>query len=61
MFQFDWYGWIPNSPSTMRRQPPQLKDQVNENFIMESLPDRECSREVLGTVWSLTRTEQNEV
>ncbi|RXN30293.1 arachidonate 5-lipoxygenase-like protein [Labeo rohita] len=58
--QFDWYGWIPNSPSTMRKPPPQQKGQVDMKFIMESLPDRGSSREVLATVWSLTRTESNE-
>ncbi|RXN30288.1 arachidonate 5-lipoxygenase-like protein [Labeo rohita] len=58
--QFDWYGWIPNSPSTMRKPPPQQKGQVDMKYIMECLPDRGCSREVLGTVWALTRTEKNE-
>ncbi|RXN37823.1 arachidonate 5-lipoxygenase-like protein [Labeo rohita] len=59
--QLDWYGWIPNSLSTMRKPPPQQKGQVDMKYIVESLPDRGCSREVLGTVWSLTRTEKNEV
>ncbi|XP_073693985.1 polyunsaturated fatty acid 5-lipoxygenase-like [Garra rufa] len=59
--QFDWYGWIPNSPSTMRKLPPQQKGQADMDFIMESLPNRGCSRELLGTVWSLTRTESNEL
>uniref|UniRef100_A0A9J7Y621 Lipoxygenase domain-containing protein n=3 Tax=Cyprinus carpio carpio TaxID=630221 RepID=A0A9J7Y621_CYPCA len=59
--QFDWYGWIPNSPSTMRKPPPQQKGQVDLKYIMESLPDRECSSKVLGTVWSLTRTQENEL
>ncbi|KAF4114144.1 polyunsaturated fatty acid 5-lipoxygenase-like [Onychostoma macrolepis] len=59
--QFDWYGWIPNSPSTMRKPPPQKKGQVDMKYIMDSLPDRGCSSEVLGTVWSLTRTEKKEL
>ncbi|XP_073693984.1 polyunsaturated fatty acid 5-lipoxygenase-like [Garra rufa] len=59
--QFDWYGWIPNSPSTMRKLPPQQKGQADMDFIMESLPNRGCSSEVLGTVRLLTRTESNEL
>ncbi|KAF4114001.1 hypothetical protein G5714_004224 [Onychostoma macrolepis] len=60
--QFDWYSWIPNSPSTMRKPPPQKKGQEDMmEYIMESLPDHGCSSEVLGTVWSLTRTEKNEL
>ncbi|XP_043093214.1 polyunsaturated fatty acid 5-lipoxygenase-like [Puntigrus tetrazona] len=58
--QFDWYGWIPNSPSTMRRPPPQRKGEVDMKRILETLPDRDCSRNLLGTVWALTRTEKNE-
>ncbi|KAK2892386.1 hypothetical protein Q8A67_012374 [Cirrhinus molitorella] len=58
--QFDWYGWIPNGPSTMHKQPPQQKDQVDVKYIMESLPDRRTSSKLLGTVWALTRTEPNE-
>ncbi|KAK2892390.1 hypothetical protein Q8A67_012378 [Cirrhinus molitorella] len=53
--QFDWYGWIPNSPSTMRMPPPQQKDQVDLKYIMESLPDGECSSKAVETVWALTR------
>uniref|UniRef100_A0A672LCA9 Arachidonate 5-lipoxygenase n=1 Tax=Sinocyclocheilus grahami TaxID=75366 RepID=A0A672LCA9_SINGR len=53
MFQFDWYGWIPNGPSTMRKPPPQQKGQVDMKYIMESLPDRRSSSEVLGTVWCI--------
>uniref|UniRef100_A0A672LEP3 Arachidonate 5-lipoxygenase n=1 Tax=Sinocyclocheilus grahami TaxID=75366 RepID=A0A672LEP3_SINGR len=59
--QFDWYGWIPNGPSTMRKPPPQQKGQVDMKYIMESLPDRRSSSEVLGTVWALSQTQKNEV
>uniref|UniRef100_A0A8C1YHB3 Uncharacterized protein n=1 Tax=Cyprinus carpio TaxID=7962 RepID=A0A8C1YHB3_CYPCA len=59
--QFDWYGWIPNSPSTMRKPPPQQKGQVDLKYIMESLPDRECSSSALGTVWALSQTQKNEL
>lgn len=55
VFQFDWYGWIPNSPSTMRKPPPQEKGKVDLHHIMDTLPDRDCSIDVLGTVWGLSR------
>ncbi|XP_059367572.1 polyunsaturated fatty acid 5-lipoxygenase-like [Carassius carassius] len=58
--QFDWYAWIPNSPSTMRKPPPQKKDQVDMKYIMDSLPDRDCSSMALATVWALTQTEHTE-
>ncbi|XP_056598343.1 polyunsaturated fatty acid 5-lipoxygenase-like [Triplophysa dalaica] len=58
--QFEWYGWIPNSPSTMRKPPPREKDSVDVKHIMNTLPDRDCSRTVLGTVWALSRFQENE-
>ncbi|XP_056615926.1 polyunsaturated fatty acid 5-lipoxygenase-like [Triplophysa dalaica] len=58
--QFEWYGWIPNSPSTMRQPPPREKDSVDLKHIMNTLPDRGCSFEVLGTVWALSRFQENE-
>ncbi|XP_065106179.1 polyunsaturated fatty acid 5-lipoxygenase-like [Paramisgurnus dabryanus] len=58
--QFDWFGWIPNSPSTMRQPPPQQKGETDLKFIMDSLPDRGCSSEVLGTTWALSQFQENE-
>ncbi|XP_048042331.1 polyunsaturated fatty acid 5-lipoxygenase-like [Megalobrama amblycephala] len=59
--QFDWYGWIPNSPSTMRKPPPEQKGQVDMKYIMDSLPDRGCSIKALGTVWALSQFQKNEL
>ncbi|XP_051743107.1 polyunsaturated fatty acid 5-lipoxygenase-like [Ctenopharyngodon idella] len=59
--QFDWYAWIPNSPSTMRKEPPRKKGQVNMKYIMDSLPDRHRSCWILGTVWILTQLQKNEL
>ncbi|XP_067303819.1 polyunsaturated fatty acid 5-lipoxygenase-like [Pseudorasbora parva] len=59
--QFDWYACIPNSPSTMRKPPPEQKGQVDMKYIMESLPDLECSSLIFGTVWDLSRFQKKEV
>ncbi|RXN12058.1 arachidonate 5-lipoxygenase [Labeo rohita] len=59
--QFDWYAWIPNSPSTMRRPPPTTKGRVNMKYIMDSLPDRHRSCWILGIVWVLTQFQKNEL
>ncbi|KAL0194726.1 hypothetical protein M9458_008298, partial [Cirrhinus mrigala] len=50
--------WIPNSPSTMHKPPPQQKGQVDMKYILESLPDLECSSMVVGTVWALSQTQE---
>ncbi|XDV17321.1 hypothetical protein PO909_023201 [Leuciscus waleckii] len=59
--QFDWYGWIPNSPSTMRMPPPDQKGKVDMDYIMKSLPDHECASLALGTAWALTQFQENEL
>ncbi|XP_034538666.1 arachidonate 5-lipoxygenase-like [Notolabrus celidotus] len=59
--QFDWFAWVPNSPSTMRRPPPNQKGMADMNMIMESLPDRgRCSWHV-GGVWALSQYQENEL
>ncbi|RVE68810.1 hypothetical protein OJAV_G00095590 [Oryzias javanicus] len=37
--QRDFYGWMPNGPSTMREPPPTKKGAVTTAKIMEALPD----------------------
>ncbi|XP_056329996.1 polyunsaturated fatty acid 5-lipoxygenase-like [Danio aesculapii] len=59
--QFDWYAWVPNTPSTMRKPPPTEKSKVDLKYIMESLPDRGRSSLHLGMVWMLSRFQDKEL
>ncbi|XP_077073636.1 polyunsaturated fatty acid 5-lipoxygenase-like [Siphateles boraxobius] len=59
--QCDWFSWIPNSPSTMRKPPPAQKGQVDMKYIMESLPDRGRSSWHLGAIWALSQFQDNEL
>uniref|UniRef100_A0A672MEI6 Arachidonate 5-lipoxygenase n=1 Tax=Sinocyclocheilus grahami TaxID=75366 RepID=A0A672MEI6_SINGR len=59
--QFDWFAWIPNSPSTMRKPPPTQKGQVDMKYIMDSLPDRGRSSWHLGAVWALSQYQDEEL
>ncbi|XP_056097933.1 polyunsaturated fatty acid 5-lipoxygenase-like [Rhinichthys klamathensis goyatoka] len=59
--QYDWFSWIPNSPSTMRKPPPAQKGQVDMKYIMESLPDRGRSSWHLGIIWALSQFQDNEL
>lgn len=59
--QYDWFSWIPNAPSTMRKPPPKQKGLANVNWIIESLPDRGRSSWHLGAVWALSQYQDDEV
>ncbi|XP_056330459.1 arachidonate 5-lipoxygenase b, tandem duplicate 3 [Danio aesculapii] len=59
--QFDWFSWVPNTPSTMRKPPPTEKGKVDMKYIMESLPDRGRSSWHLGALWSLSQFQDNEL
>ncbi|XP_028651771.1 polyunsaturated fatty acid 5-lipoxygenase [Erpetoichthys calabaricus] len=59
--QYDWCSWIPNSPPTMRRPPPEEKGMVTIEYIIESLPDRGRSCWHLGAVWALSQFQENEL
>ncbi|KAM5273523.1 polyunsaturated fatty acid (12S)/(13S)-lipoxygenase, epidermal-type-like [Ctenodactylus gundi] len=41
--QLDWYSWIPNGPSTMRKPPP-ISKNVTEKDIVDSLPNLQQAR-----------------
>ncbi|XP_035992931.1 polyunsaturated fatty acid lipoxygenase ALOX15B-like [Fundulus heteroclitus] len=53
--QFDFGGWMPNLPSTMRCPPPTKKGNVTEDTIMAALPDKVTTRKTMDTLLLLTR------
>ncbi|XP_073780370.1 polyunsaturated fatty acid 5-lipoxygenase isoform X1 [Danio rerio] len=59
--QFDWFAWVPNTPSTMRKPPPTEKGKVDMTYIMESLPDRQRSSWHIGAVWALSQFQDSEL
>uniref|UniRef100_A0A8C2FIA2 Lipoxygenase domain-containing protein n=1 Tax=Cyprinus carpio TaxID=7962 RepID=A0A8C2FIA2_CYPCA len=59
--EFDWFAWVPNSPSTMRKPPPTQKGQVDMKYIMESLPDRGRASWHVGAVWALSQFQDGEL
>lgn len=48
--QYDFFGYVPNAPGAMRQPPPSSKDEVDERFIVATLPSMATSLDqVLGT------------
>ncbi|KAL2090268.1 hypothetical protein ACEWY4_014956 [Coilia grayii] len=52
--QFDFGGWLPNSPNSMQKPPPTRKGVANERLLLDSLPSVKIT--ALGAVfrWSLS-------
>uniref|UniRef100_A0A8C7YVX2 Lipoxygenase domain-containing protein n=1 Tax=Oryzias sinensis TaxID=183150 RepID=A0A8C7YVX2_9TELE len=48
--QFDFYGWMPNGPSTMREPPPTKKNTVDEATILKTLPGMETIVKGMETI-----------
>ncbi|XP_064408889.1 polyunsaturated fatty acid lipoxygenase ALOX12-like [Latimeria chalumnae] len=59
--QFDWYSFIPNTPSTMRKPPPASKEKVTMDDLMQSLPDLKKSAISMAITWHLSRKQPNMV
>ncbi|RVE68800.1 hypothetical protein OJAV_G00095080 [Oryzias javanicus] len=52
--QYDFYGWMPNGPSTMQEPPPTKKGTVTETTIIKALPDIPVIIESMATIWLLS-------
>ncbi|MBN3316032.1 LOX5 lipoxygenase, partial [Atractosteus spatula] len=54
--QYDSYAWMPNGPTTMRQPPPKLKEDVTEEYIMNTLPDINVTLESMSVARFLSQT-----
>ncbi|XP_075908434.1 polyunsaturated fatty acid lipoxygenase ALOX12-like [Petromyzon marinus] len=52
--QFDFYAWIPNAPSAMRKLPPTTKGVVDMPFILQTLPDVQVTCISIAITWVLS-------
>ncbi|KAL4623399.1 arachidonate 5-lipoxygenase-like [Arapaima gigas] len=46
--QYDIYAWMPNGPTTMRQPPPKYKEVVDDQYIMNTLPDLHTTLESMS-------------
>ncbi|XP_074486016.1 polyunsaturated fatty acid lipoxygenase ALOX15B-like [Sebastes fasciatus] len=53
--QFDYGGWMPNAPTTLRRAPPTTKGTTNEDKMLKTLPDQGTTAEGMAAMWLLSR------
>uniref|UniRef100_A0A3Q2NYC1 Lipoxygenase domain-containing protein n=1 Tax=Fundulus heteroclitus TaxID=8078 RepID=A0A3Q2NYC1_FUNHE len=52
---YDFGGWMPNLPTTMRCPPPTEKGKATEDTIIAALPDKSTTYKANATLYLLTR------
>jgi len=53
--QFDFDGWMPNSPITLQLPPPVTKGQSSESTMLATFPDVNVTAQGMATVYLLSR------
>ncbi|XP_061685577.1 arachidonate 12-lipoxygenase, 12R-type-like [Syngnathoides biaculeatus] len=53
--QYDYGGWMPNTPATLQRRPPTEKGTTSEATVLETLPPINVTVQGIATVWLLSK------
>ncbi|XP_037396904.1 polyunsaturated fatty acid lipoxygenase ALOX15B-like isoform X1 [Pygocentrus nattereri] len=53
--QFDFGGWLPNSPVSLQSPPPMVKGHATASTLLQTLPDVNASVRGMAATWVLTR------
>lgn len=54
-FQFDYGGWMPNTPTSMQRPPPTAKGKTSEATMLQTLPDVNTTVRGMAALWLLSK------
>ncbi|KAM8975693.1 hydroperoxide isomerase ALOXE3-like [Pelodytes ibericus] len=57
--QYDFLGWMPNAPSSMRKPPPTRKGTTTFQSILETLPQVNTTAKTMSTVWGISQQPQD--
>ncbi|XP_063806749.1 arachidonate 12-lipoxygenase, 12R-type-like [Pseudophryne corroboree] len=57
--QFDFYSWMPNSPTSMKSPPPTAKGISTMQNILEALPDVNVVSIAISVVWLLSTDSED--
>ncbi|XP_078022727.1 polyunsaturated fatty acid 5-lipoxygenase-like [Epinephelus lanceolatus] len=59
--QYDYGGWMPNTPTTLYRPPPTKKGTTNQATMMDTLPDKGTTANGMSTLWLLSKPSSDYV
>ncbi|XP_061882798.1 hydroperoxide isomerase ALOXE3-like [Entelurus aequoreus] len=53
--QYDYSGWMSNSPTTLQRPPPTKKGTTTEATMLDTLPPVSVTASIMNVLWLLSR------
>ncbi|KAM7008635.1 arachidonate 12-lipoxygenase, 12R-type-like [Tautogolabrus adspersus] len=53
--QYDYGGWMPNTPISLQRAPPTTKGTTSEATMLQTLPDVNTTAQGMSTLWLLSK------
>uniref|UniRef100_A0A3Q1IYD3 Arachidonate 15-lipoxygenase B-like n=1 Tax=Anabas testudineus TaxID=64144 RepID=A0A3Q1IYD3_ANATE len=53
--QYDYGGWMPNTPTSLQQPPPTKKGTTNEATMLKTLPDVSTTAQGMATLWLLSK------
>ncbi|KAM4603991.1 polyunsaturated fatty acid lipoxygenase ALOX15B-like isoform 2-T2 [Polymixia lowei] len=53
--QYDYGGWMPNTPISLQRAPPTTKGTSSESTMLQTLPDVSTTVQGMSTLWLLSK------
>uniref|UniRef100_A0A7N8WM88 Hydroperoxide isomerase ALOXE3-like n=1 Tax=Mastacembelus armatus TaxID=205130 RepID=A0A7N8WM88_9TELE len=53
--QYDYGGWMPNTPTSLQLPPPTKKGKTNEETMLQTFPDVNTTVQGMATVWLLSK------
>ncbi|KAM6930925.1 polyunsaturated fatty acid lipoxygenase ALOX15B-like [Xenentodon cancila] len=53
--QYDFYGWMPNGPSSLQLPPPTEKGKATQQTILATFPNIETTVNAMSAVWLLSK------
>uniref|UniRef100_A0A671WZW8 Arachidonate 15-lipoxygenase type B n=1 Tax=Sparus aurata TaxID=8175 RepID=A0A671WZW8_SPAAU len=53
--QYDYGGWMPNTPISLQRPPPTTKGTTSEATMLQTLPDVNTTVQGMSTMWLLSK------
>ncbi|XP_035856499.1 hydroperoxide isomerase ALOXE3-like [Sander lucioperca] len=53
--QYDYGGWMPNTPSTMQLPPPTTKGTTSEARMLQTLPNKGTTAKTMAALWLLSK------